>query len=153
MTWQITILTDCFYSYMSQNVFNLVPRAIFPPFSYSEKIRWRRGWNILSSANFYCKTGLLLKHRKRVIWKSVFVWQNDTNIFYLPPKVWSTLHHGSVWPVHKKKLLNAFMYFFWHFFVFHHEIYFYHFHFFRASIKFPQTWIGGFQLSMELCAL
>ena len=103
MTWQITILTDCFYSYMSQNVFNLVPRAIFPPFSYSEKMRWRRGWNILSSANFYCKTGLLLKHRKRVIWKSVFVWQNDTNIFYLLPKVWSTLHHGSVWPVHKKK--------------------------------------------------
>ena len=88
---------------MSQNVFNLVPRAIFPPFSYSEKMRWRRGWNILSSANFYCKTGLLLKHRKRVIWKSVFVWQNDTNIFYLLPKVWSTLHHGSVWPVHKKK--------------------------------------------------
>ena len=151
MTWQITILTDCFYSYMSQNVFNLVPRAIFPPFSYSEKMRWRRGWNILSSANFYCKTGLLLKHRKRVIWKSVFVWQNDTNIFYLLPKVWSTLHHGSVWPVHKKKCYLMLLCTFFGIFLFF--IMKFIFIIFRASIKFPQTWIGGFQLSMELCAL
>ena len=27
-------------------------------------------------------------------------------------KVWSMLHHGSVWLVHKKMLLNTFMYFF-----------------------------------------
>ena len=38
--------------------------------------------------------------------------------FFSLSKVWSLLHHGLVWRVHKKMLPNAFIYFFWHFVVF-----------------------------------
>ena len=73
-------------------------------------------------------------------------------------KVWSTLYHGLVGQVHKKMLFNSFIYFFCIFCWFlSKDSCFYHFHFFRWSIKFPQqninqseTWAGGFQLSVEL---
>ena len=40
-----------------------------------------------------------LKHTSSM---SVFVSENDTNIFFHLSKVWSILHHGSVGRVHKK---------------------------------------------------
>ena len=85
-----------------------------------------------------------------------------TPIYFLRlSKVWSMLHHGSVWLIHKKMLLNTFMYFSGIFRCFSSQnLSFCHFHFFSWwSIRFPQqnfnqsvTWIGGFQLSAELYA-
>ena len=48
-----------------------------------------------------------------------------TPIYFLRlSKVWSMLHHGSMWLVHKQMLLNTFMYYFgfFFFFFFHHKI-------------------------------
>ena len=44
--------------------------------------------------------------------KIVFLWQNDTTIYFLrPSQVWSMLQHGSVWLI-LLMLLNSFIYFF-----------------------------------------
>ena len=44
--------------------------------------------------------------------KIVFLWQNDTTIyFFRPSQVWSMLQHGSVWLI-LLMLLNSFIYFF-----------------------------------------
>ena len=44
--------------------------------------------------------------------KIVFLWQNDTTIYFLrPSQVWSMLQHGSVWLI-LLMLLDSFIYFF-----------------------------------------
>ena len=74
------------------------------------------------------KENKLVKYRIKAIFlqklSSLRVCSSDkmTPIYFLHlSKVWSMLHHGSVWLVHKKMLLNTFMYFFGIFFVVSHQ--------------------------------
>ena len=73
--------------------------------------------------------------------------------------VWTMLHHGSVWLVRKKMLLNNFMYFFGIFLLFFiTEFVLLSFSFLflikyqisAKNINQSETWIGDFQLSAEL---
>ena len=125
------------------------------------KLSWKCICRQTSDKNVPLFTSNIIKRVKQVLW--VHSSDKMTPIYFVRlSKVWSMLHHGSVWLVHKKiylKLLCAFLAYFYCFSS--QNLCFYHFHFFFWwSIKFPQqninqseTWISGFQLSVELYAM
>ena len=85
-------------------------------------MRWRRGWNILSSANFYCKTAATQASQASNLEESVRLTKWHQYFFSVSLKFGAHYITGQFGQFIKKCYLKLFRTFFWHFFVFHHEI-------------------------------